>query len=99
MIPGCPPLLGHPLPSSRQELQPRLGSISSCTEAAEGALQPPPQGPRGQEGDTVTVAAKRETQHRLRGRAIFLANNFSACCGQLPLSNIYCGFTCLRKAL
>lgn len=90
VIPACPPL-----PSSSQELRPWLGSITLCIEAAEGALRPPPQGPRGQEGGTT--AAKRETRHHFRGHAIFLANNFSACCGQLPLSSIYCGFTCLKR--
>lgn len=51
-----------------------------------------PAGPR-------RLAAKPRGSAQLRHGAIFLAHNSSARCGQLPLSNIYCGFTCLRKAL
>lgn len=56
---------------------------------------PPPAAPAGPR----RLAAKPHGSAQLRHGAIFLAHNFSACCGQLPLSNIYCGFTCLGKAL
>lgn len=81
----------HPLP---------MGTIS------QSKGRPPPPHPTGQSPPAPAapagprrLAAKPHGSAQLRHGAIFLAHNFSACCGQLPLSNIYCGFTCLGKAL